>query len=896
MDVVLGVAVTGRVARLALVGSGATGVIDQSVVDVADNPVPKLTETVVGTNRLLADDNHRLVATRLCWTDHPKANQLRRALEDSGVHNVVVLSESEAATALLGTSRPGSAVLLVGDETATLSAPGSDDAPPTLLAAAPLAGADDTAAFDTLMARLGERPDTPQDVLVVGTSTEATERFAGQFQTTSTMRVQTVEDPTFALARGAAMSAALAGDATAMSPAMSPAVSPGIPPAFDVTGRAAQIGPNLAYSMADDSGLLPMEEADEPEDDDRTRKAGVPFGLRRLAATDAVLGIAVAGSVARLALVGPGAGGSVAIKHLVLELPMYSFEPLIPAVVNAQQSLAAEGRSLVGTQVYSPDPAQADALCQALAGAGAPNVAVVSQLQAATALLHTILAGGGGPGSVLFLITDEAATLFALGADALASVLAAVGLEHAADAAAAAAAAADVFEDLLHYAQFVVDAAFLVGTAANLVEVADILRTKKHMRVAIPDDPAFALARGAALAAGPAVDAAAMSPATQMAPALPYAPDATAMAPASPYAPDATAMAPASPYAPDATAMAPATQAAAGATGISPTSGMGSSPAEQQLAYSMAGDDELLPADGLDEFDDEYDDGEADTGPVPLSRRSLLLGNAVVAFAVIGFATLAVAVAVVVRPAAAQEPVVGLQNAAPGNFMPLLPTQQQAPVPAPPSDQPNAGYQGGVIADSNGYIPAPSVSPGAVGTPAPVAPPNVPAFTPNPNLPIPIPIIIPWPGWRPYYPPYRPPYVTTTPPTQPVVTTTPPTQPVVTTTPPTQPPVTTTPPTTAVVTTPPTTAAVTTPPTTAAPKPTTTAAPVPTTAAPAPTTAAPAPTTAAPAPKPTQTVAPQPTAAPKPPTQQPQTVAPKPPTQQPQTVAPKPPTQAPKSH
>ncbi len=912
MDVVLGVAVTGRVARLALVGSGATGVIDQSVVDVADNPVPKLTETVVGTNRLLADENHRLIATRLCWTDHPKADQLRRALEDSGVHNVVVLSESEAATALLGTGRPGSAVLLVGDETATLSAPGSDDAPPTLLAAAPLAGADDTATFDTLMARLGERPDAPQDVLVVGTSAEATERFAGQFQNTSTMRVQTVEDPTFALARGAAMSAALAGDATGMSPAM----SPGIPPAVDVTARGAQIGPELAYSMAGDSGLLPMEAADEPEDDDRTRKAGVPFGLRRLAATDAVLGIAVAGSVARLALVGPGAGGSVAIQHLVVELPMYSFEPLIPAVVNAQQSLAAEGRSLVGTQVYSPDQAQADALCQALAGAGAPNVAAVSQLQAATALLHTILGAGGGPGSVLFLITDEAATLFALGADALASVLAAVGLEHAADAAAAAAAAADVFEDLLRFAQFEVDAAFLVGTAANLIEAADILRTRKHMRVVVPDDPAFALARGAALAAGHAGDATAMSPATQMAPALPYAPDATAMAPASPYAPDATAMAPASPYAPDATAMAPATQAAAGATGISPTSGMGSSPAEQQLAYSMAGDDELLPADGLDEFDDEYDDGEADTGPVPLSRRSLLLGNAVVAFAVIGFATLAVAVAVVVRPAAAQEPVVGLQNAAPGKFMPLLPTQQQAPVPAPPSDQPNAGYQGGVIADSNGYIPAPSVSPGAVGTPAPVAPPNVPAFTPNPNAPIPIPIFIPWPGWRPYYPPYRPPYVTTTPPTQPPVTTTPPTQPVVTTTPPTQPlvtttpptqppvtttpptqpPVTTTPPTTAVVTTPPTTAAVTTPPTTEAPKPTTTAAPVPTTAAPAPTTAAPAPTTAAPAPKPTQTVAPQPTVAPKPPTQQPQTVAPKPPTQQPQTVAPKPPTQAPKSH
>ena len=56
MDVVLGVAVTGPVARVALVGStpGGPDVIDQSTVDVAENPIEKLTDTVVGTHRLLA--------------------------------------------------------------------------------------------------------------------------------------------------------------------------------------------------------------------------------------------------------------------------------------------------------------------------------------------------------------------------------------------------------------------------------------------------------------------------------------------------------------------------------------------------------------------------------------------------------------------------------------------------------------------------------------------------------------------------------------------------------------------------------------------------------------------------------------------------------------------------
>lgn len=131
MDVALGVAVTDRVARLALVDSAAPGtVIDQFVLDVAEHPVEVLTETVVGTDRSLAGENHRLVATRLCWPDQAKADELQHALQDSGVHDVAVISEAQAATALVGAAHAGSAVLLVGDETATLSVVGDPDAPP----------------------------------------------------------------------------------------------------------------------------------------------------------------------------------------------------------------------------------------------------------------------------------------------------------------------------------------------------------------------------------------------------------------------------------------------------------------------------------------------------------------------------------------------------------------------------------------------------------------------------------------------------------------------------------------------------------------------------------------------------------------------------------------------
>jgi hypothetical protein len=505
MDVVLGVAVTGPVARLALVGSAPAGsdVIDQSVVDLADNPIEKLTETVVGTNRLLVDENHRLVATRLCWTDHPKAEQLRQALEDSGVHNVGVLSESQAVTALMrAAGRPGAA-LVINDDTATLSMPGlaagDQDAPPTLVAS-PLAGGDATAAFDTLMARLGSQPNAPGDIYLVGASTELN-RVADQIRDMSTMRVEIPEDPTFALARGAAI-------------------------------------------------------------------AGVPLATAR------------------------------------------------------------------------------DATMAAPALAGAE------------------------------------------------------------------------------------------------------------------------------------------------------------------------------------TAFAPAAEPAA---------------EEQQLAYSMADGGEPL---GMDEFGDEYDDfadAEAETGPLRLSRRSMLIGNAVIAFAVIGFASLAVAVTIAIRPTASQQPVVGHQNAAPGKFMPLLPTQQQAPVPPPPPDQPNAGFQGGTV-------PAPQQGTPGVG-PAPVAPgpvtpggpgaPGVPGFVPNPNpnVPLPFPIIIPYPGWRPQPPPYVPPY---TPPTAPTTTYTPPTTtftpPTTTFTPPTttvSPPTTTvSPPTTTY--TPPTTTY--TPPTTATTEPPTTATTEPPTTSKAPST------------------------------------------------------------
>ncbi|MGB9225695.1 MAG: hypothetical protein WCB80_20995, partial [Mycobacterium sp.] len=298
MDLVLGVAVTGRVAGLALAAGGGD-VIDQYEVDLADHPVETLTETVIGTDRLLAGDDHRLIGTTLLWSDHARADELRRALEDSGVHNVSVLDDQQAATAM------APALGMSGDATAMAPAVG------------------------------------------------------------------------------------LSGDATAMAPA---------------------VGSGLAYSMASDSDFLPMESRTEEDDEADTG----PLRPRALIGTEVVLGIAIADSVARLALAGPGAGGSVAIQHAVIDLAIQPFETLIQAVGDAQHLLAGESRQLVGTQVYSPDPAQAEALRQALVAAGLPHVGLVSQAEAVTALLGTIFGVGALAGSVALVVTAEVATLLAL--------------------------------------------------------------------------------------------------------------------------------------------------------------------------------------------------------------------------------------------------------------------------------------------------------------------------------------------------------------------------------------------------------------------------------------------------------------------------------------------------
>ena len=194
------------------------------------------------------------------------------------------------------------------------------------------------------------------------------------------------------------------------------------------------------------------------------------------------------------------------------------------------------------------------------------------------------------------------------------------------------------------------------------------------------------------------------------------------------------------PAASDATQMAPA---AADATQMAPTA----DPAAvgPQLAYSQEEPDYYeMPADSIEEFVPEQEDEAPYTAVIaPPPPRTLLMGSAL-AFVVVSFATLAVTVAITIRPAADVEaqPVPAIQSdTVPGRYLPPVPHEPDpvalpiavvSPPPAAPA-APSVPTNRGPV--NNNVPPAP---------PAPQAPPPGPAPAPQvPVVPIPPVIILP---------------------------------------------------------------------------------------------------------------------------------------------------------
>lgn len=440
---------------------------------------------------------------------------------------------------------------------------------------------------------------------------------------------------------------------------------------------------------------------------------------------DVVLGVAVTGRVARLAMVGSPASGGQVFDQYALDLPDGGMTDLAETIVGTYREVAESGNRVAAIRLVVPDPSQAETLRQSVVGAGVPNVDVVAETEAAAALARSV-----GADAALLLADDDTVSLTRVGEDEdSTSVLASlpIGLSGAAVASAAVLQSVPSGETVR---------IVLVGQRLDLESIAAELNTTVPVEV-LPD-AGYAIARGAAQTASESGFPA--GAATMMAPAAGAAGAATAMAP---VVGDATQMAPAA----DATQMAPVAGAATQMAPVTDSAAVG-----PQLAYSEEGPAEYeVPFEQLEEFVPELEDEQAYTAMIaPPPPKTVLMGSAF-AFVVVAFATLAASVAITIRPVAdvQAQPAPPVQpQTVPGRFLPEVPHQPDPvalpiAVVSPAPAAPNApAVRVPVNRGPNPVVPAPVQIPGPVPVPgAPVIPavpvPGVPIVPFNPFNPFP---------------------------------------------------------------------------------------------------------------------------------------------------------------
>src|SRR5690349_6240449 len=243
-----------------MVGAGGQ-VFDQYALDLPDDALTDLAETIVGTYREVADSGNRVAATRLCLPDPAAAETLRQTVVSAGVPNVEAVGEAEAAAALARRMGADAALLLADDDTVSLTVVGEDEESTSVLASVPIGTAGAAVACAAVLQSV-PGPEVTRSMLV-GQRLDLNSIAA---ELSSTAPVEVPPDASYAIARGAADTAEESGNpagaATMMAPAaaeatlMASAVSDATlmaPAAAEATQMApsadpAAVGPQLAYS------------------------------------------------------------------------------------------------------------------------------------------------------------------------------------------------------------------------------------------------------------------------------------------------------------------------------------------------------------------------------------------------------------------------------------------------------------------------------------------------------------------------------------------------------------------------------------------------------------------------------------------------------------------------
>lgn len=370
MDVVLGVAVTGRVARLAMIDSPGTQVFDQYAFDLpagdSAHALTELAETIIGTYREITDSGNRLAATRLCLPDAAEAETLRQTVAAAGVQNVEVVTEAEAAAALARSQGADASLLLADDDTVSLTVVGADPGLASTLASVPIGAAGAAVACASVL----QQAPAHVRVMLTGQRLDLDSIAA---ELSSTTPVVVPPDAGYAIARGTAQTAdgsggAPAGAATQLAPAVDATLAA---PAVDATQVAAvnaantELAPQLAYSQSADEawpeyadlGEMPEEALAEfvPEQEDETSYPGSDFTGSDFTGSDFTE--AIPAPPPRLILMGSAVGFLVVSLATLAVTVAVNIRPA--AVVSAQppptQADTVPGRYLPPVP-HEPDP------------------------------------------------------------------------------------------------------------------------------------------------------------------------------------------------------------------------------------------------------------------------------------------------------------------------------------------------------------------------------------------------------------------------------------------------------------------------------------------------------------------------------------------------------------
>lgn len=389
MDIVLGVSMTPSAVRMVLVeGENADGAsLDHDAFAISADATPansgapqQVVDAILGTRESAAEGGHRLTSVGVAWTDHDDAARLRQGLRLHRLHDVVMVSELHAASALaqaigqtVGCQR--TALLFIEHDTATLAVVRTEGGAVVRVVSRSLGEGDAVAELQGLVAGLDVGEEPAQAVFMVGSGVDVA-ALEPHIATATSLPVHAPADGDLALARGAALAAAGTPryEASTVGMTSSEDTEAGLTQ-MAAAGYMAPLGYSAVSDEIDDDLLGYDGPAIEAPAEER---GGKPFVLLG-SALSTIFVIGVAALAVSLAVVirpagdqRPEPGGNPVVSSTPAPVPAQAKDvapPVAPETIQAPVPVVQEAPRTV---VVAPPAAPAPALAPAVVAPAAP--------------------------------------------------------------------------------------------------------------------------------------------------------------------------------------------------------------------------------------------------------------------------------------------------------------------------------------------------------------------------------------------------------------------------------------------------------------------------------------------------------------------------------------------